>query len=89
MRCTACGVELILTNVVQDGVPGVEHHTFICSDCHVTERRVVLTRHGREDDTEPMPVYAAPPTVPASKAQEERIAPPGILSRVVAKIRGY
>ena len=53
MRCTACGVELILTNVVQDGVPGVEHHTFICSDCHVTERRVVLTRHGREDDSAP------------------------------------
>jgi hypothetical protein len=89
MRCTACGVELILTNVVQDGVPGVEHHTFICSDCHVTERRVVLTRHGREDDTEPVRIHAAPPTVPASKVQDEHIAAPGLVGRVLARIRGH
>jgi hypothetical protein len=58
MRCRACGAEMILTTVVQDdtmGVPGLEHHTFICSKCCVTELRVVLTRHGREDDSEPMP----------------------------------
>jgi hypothetical protein len=89
MRCTACGAELILTNVVRDAVPGVEHHTFICSDCRGTERRVVLMKHGREDDTGPMPMHVVPPTVPASKAQEECIVRPGILSRVVAKIRGY
>jgi hypothetical protein len=43
----------------------------------------------REDDSEPVPVHEAPPTVPASKAQEEHSAAPGILSRVVAKIRGH
>jgi hypothetical protein len=33
MRCTSCGAELILTNVVPDetvAVRGVEHHTFVC-----------------------------------------------------------
>jgi hypothetical protein len=75
MRCTACGAELILTNVVRDAVPGVEHHTFICSDCHVTERRVVLMRYGREDDTEPVPMHATPPTVSASTVQDAHIAP--------------
>ena len=89
MRCTACGAELIRTNVVRDAVPGVEHHTLICSDCRGTERRVMLMRYGREDDGEPVPIHEAPSTVPASKTQEGRIAPPGILSRVVAKIRGY
>jgi hypothetical protein len=89
MRCTACGAELmILTNVAPDAVPGVEHHTFICSVCHITERRVVFTRHGREDDSEPVPMHEAPPTVPASKAQEEHSAAPGVFSRVVARIRG-
>jgi hypothetical protein len=89
MRCTACGAELSLTSVVQDAVPGVEHHTFICSDCHVTEYRAVFTRHGREDDTEPVPVHAAPPTVPASKPQEEHSAAPGLFGRVLARIRGH
>ena len=40
MRCRACGAELILTNVVPDDtvtVRGAEHHTFVCSGCHVTE----------------------------------------------------
>jgi molybdenum-dependent DNA-binding transcriptional regulator ModE len=53
MRCTACGVEMILTNVVPENtvtVCGFEHHTFICSACHITARRVVFTRHGREED---------------------------------------
>jgi hypothetical protein len=45
MRCTACGAELILTNVVPDnttGARGFEHHSFICSACHVTEHRVLF-----------------------------------------------
>ena len=53
MRCTACGAELILTNVVPDetvAVRGVEHHTFVCSACHVTERRVVFIKDGRETE---------------------------------------
>jgi hypothetical protein len=87
MRCNACGAELVLTNVVQI-VLGVEHHNFICSECRVTQRRVVFTKHGREDDSAPIPMNATPPTMPASKAQEEHSAAQGILSRVVAKIRG-
>ena len=53
MRCAACDAELILTNVVPENtlaVRGFEHHTFICSGCHITVRRVVFTRHGREED---------------------------------------
>jgi uncharacterized protein YlaI len=37
MRCTACGAELILTDVVPDDtarIRGCEHHTFICPGCH-------------------------------------------------------
>ena len=55
MRCTACDAELILTNVVPKNtlaVRGFEHHTFICSG-HTTVRRVVFTRHGREEDPKP------------------------------------
>jgi hypothetical protein len=90
MRCTACTAEMmVLTNVVRDAVPGVEHHTFICSACHTTECRVVFTRHGREDDSEPMPVHEAPPSVRASKAPEEPGAVPGLFGRVVAMIRGH
>ena len=58
MRCSACGAELILTNVVLDdtvAARGVEHHTFICSGCHGSERRVVFVKDGRETDTPPMP----------------------------------
>ena len=53
MRCAACDAELILTNVVSENtlaVRGFEHHTFICSGCHITVRRVVFMRHGREED---------------------------------------
>jgi hypothetical protein len=63
MRCTACGAELILTNVVPDetvAVRGVEHHSFICLGCHFTERRVVFIKDGREADGPPMSMQAAP-----------------------------
>jgi hypothetical protein len=86
MRCTACSAEMmVLTNVVRDAVPGVEHHTFICSACHTMECRVVFTRH----DSEPTPVHEAPPSVRASKAPEEPGAVPGLFGRVVAMIRGH
>ena len=58
MDCTACGAELILTNVVPENtvaLRGFEHHTFICLGCHITARRVVFTRHGREEDPRPPP----------------------------------
>jgi len=91
MRCTACGAELILTRVIPDATMGrgFERHTFVCSACHLPAHRVVFTRHGREDDSAPIPVHVAPPTAPASKALEEHSAAPGILSRAFAKIRGH
>jgi hypothetical protein len=126
MRCMACGSEMILMNAVPDDtleVPGFEHHTFTCSECQDTERRLlftkhregdteptvqaappiapastvqdehvapsVFTKHSREGDTEPAPVQAAPPIAPAPTVQDERVAPSGVLSRVVAKIRGH
>jgi len=52
MRCTACDAELILTNVVPENTQalhGFEHHTFICSGCPRSLRRVAFTRHGREE----------------------------------------
>ncbi len=63
MRCMACGAEMILMNVVEDdtmAVPGFEHHTFMCSECHDVERRLVFTKHALEGDTGPVPVHAAP-----------------------------
>jgi hypothetical protein len=91
MRCTACGAELILTNVVPDdtvAVRGVEHHTFVCSECHVTERRVVFIKDGRETDSLPVPMQAAPRIKRASTVQDEHVVAPGLLSRVVALFRG-
>jgi hypothetical protein len=92
MRCMACGAEMILMNVVQDdtmAVPGFEHHAFACSECHDVERRLVFTKGGREGDAQPMPLQGAPPIVPASRVQNEHIAASGLLSRVLAKIRGH
>jgi hypothetical protein len=45
--------------------------------------------NGREDDSEPVPIHEAPPTVPASKDREEQSAAPGLFSLVVARIRGH
>ena len=91
MRCTACSAELILTNVVPDetvAVRGVEHHTFVCSACHVTERRVVFIKGGREADGPPMSMQAARRVKRASTVQDEGVAAPGLLSRMVALLRG-
>jgi hypothetical protein len=55
-------------------VPGFEHHTFACSECHDVERRLVFTKHGRESATQPMPVRKAPPIVPASTVRDEHVS---------------
>jgi hypothetical protein len=52
------------------------------------ERRVVFTKHGREDNSAPIPTDTAPPNVPASTAQEEHIAASGLFGRLMARIRG-
>ena len=91
MRCAACGAELILTNVVPDhtvAARGVEHHTFICSACHVTEHRVVFIKGGRETDSPPMPMQAARRVKRAPSVEEEHIAAPDLLGRVMARLRG-
>jgi hypothetical protein len=87
MRCRACDAELILAKVVADDTlgRGFERHTFICSACHLAVYRVVFTRCGREDDSEPTPICEAPPTVPASNHSTA----PSVFSRVAAKIRGH
>jgi hypothetical protein len=90
MRCAACGGGLILTNVVPDGtvaVRGVEHHTFICSGCHVTERRVVFIKDGREADSPPLPMQAAQ-RIKRAPVEEEHFAAPGLLGRMMARLRG-
>ena len=92
MRCTSCGAELVLTQVVPNAtwaIHGFEHHTFICSACHVTEQRMLFMMHGREDDSELMPIHEAPPTVPASKAQQQHTGALGLLRRVIARMRGH
>ena len=90
MRCTACGAELILTNVVPDdtvAVRGVEHHTFICSGCRVTEHRVLFIKAGRETDGPPTPMQAAR-RVKCASVDEEHFGAPGLLSRVMARLLG-
>ncbi|MFZ1089665.1 MAG: hypothetical protein WAN75_10455 [Xanthobacteraceae bacterium] len=90
MRCSSCGSELILTDVTPDdtvAVRGVENHTFICSACHVTEHRVVFTKGGRETDSPPMPMQAAR-RVKRAPVEEEHSVAPGLLSRVMARLRG-
>jgi hypothetical protein len=90
MRCTACGAELILTNVLPDGtvaVRGVEHHTFICSACHVTEHRVVFIKAGREADSPPMSMQAAR-RVERAPVEEEHFSAPGLLGRMMVRLRG-
>ncbi len=64
MRCMVCDAEMILIKVVQDDtmpVPGFERRTFMCSACHDVERHLAFVKQGRERDSEPMPVHAAPP----------------------------
>ena len=62
MRCTACGAELILANVVPETmVRGFERHTFICSAATSQRIEWCFTRHGREDDSEPVPVHERHP----------------------------
>jgi len=92
MRCMACGTEMILIDVVRDdamAVPGFEHHTFACSGCRDVERRLVFTKRGRESGSQPMPLRTAPPIMPALTVQDEHAAASGLLSRVLAKIRGH
>jgi hypothetical protein len=57
------------------------------SACHVTEHRVAFIKGGRETDSPPMPMQAAPRIKRASTEQDEHVVAPGLLSRVVALFR--
>jgi hypothetical protein len=89
---------MILMKAVQDdtmAVAGFEHHTFMCSGCNDIERRLVFARPDEPSDAEPMPahaampVHAAPPLSPPPADPNERtvMATPGILRRVLTKLR--
>jgi hypothetical protein len=88
---------MILMQAVQDdtmAVPGFERHTFMCSDCHDVEQRLVFIKPvDQGGETEPVTVHIAPPisplaVEPASPVENERTAHPGILTRMFAKLRG-
>jgi hypothetical protein len=107
MRCLLCNAEMILMEVVEDDtilVPGFEHHTLMCSECHDVERRFIFTKHSRESkpepvqaapliaceqsDNEPIPLNMAPSIAPSSTVQDKRVVTPGLFRRAIAKVRG-
>jgi len=89
MHCKACGAELVLTSVVPDqGVLNCEHHTFICAECHVAERRAVFIRNGREYDSRPAPADLPPALLSALSAEQDRVRIPNFLARLVLKLWG-
>ena len=89
LHCNACALELILTSVAQDVTTGFERHSFACPACNARLDRIVFIRNGREDDPELMPIYhVAPSVAPASTAQEEHDAAPGIFGRFMARLCG-
>ena len=58
---------MILMQTVQDdtmAVPGFERHTFMCSDCHDVERRLVFIKPEHSDETEPVTLHSSPPISP-------------------------
>jgi hypothetical protein len=92
MRCTGCGGELMLTSVVPDetvAVRGVEHHTFICSACQITERRIVFVKDGREVDALPMPPQAVPRSGRALTEQDEHVSAQSLVGWMMAWLRGH
>jgi hypothetical protein len=87
---------MILVKAVPDdtmAVAGFEHHTFMCSACGDSERRLVFSKHIEESRAGAVPIYAAPSIAPAAALQEaapqetERTAP-GLLRWMFAKLRG-
>jgi hypothetical protein len=78
--------------VVLDGTTtlrGVEQHTFLCSEGHMAECRVVFMKDGREAESPPIPEHAARRLRRAAALQEVHVAGPGPLGRVIARLRGY
>ena len=109
---------MLLMQTVQDdtmAVAGFEHRTFMCSDCHDVESRLVFARPVEQTGST-VPEHTAPPIAPATTIEpaapppaaidppsstaaaiEPLISPtamvahdhaPGILRRMLAKLRG-
>jgi hypothetical protein len=82
---------MILMKSVPDdtmAVAGFEHHTFMCSGCNDVERRLIFRKCNNPGDGDVVSVHAAPPISPAASQQSERVAAPGILRRMLARLRG-
>jgi hypothetical protein len=78
MQCAACGAKMLLTGVVLADIatmPGFERHTFKCSSCRQTARRLAICR-AKMALVEPLAPIAASQT-PASNL---RTAPPATSS---------
>jgi hypothetical protein len=63
---------MILMQAVPDEtmpVPGFEHHTFMCSDCHDTEQRLVFVKPSDQVDPEPVTLNTAPSISPAATTE--------------------
>jgi hypothetical protein len=78
MQCAACGAKMLLIGVVLADIatmPGFERHTFKCSSCPQTARRLAICR-AKMALVEPLPPIAASQT-PASNL---RTVPPATSS---------
>jgi hypothetical protein len=69
---------MLLMQTVQDdtmAVAGFEHRTFMCSDCHDGESRLVFARPVEQTGSA-VPEHTAPPIAPATTIEPAAINPP-------------
>jgi len=86
MLCLDCGAEMRLVQVTEDTtmfVSGYEHHTWQCSGCSTTERRMIFTR-----EKTPTPSVTIEPThtMRAKPAQTVPIEPTSVQSAQTAPV---
>jgi len=82
---------MILIKAIEDltmAVPGFERRSYMCSVCFDTEQRLAFNKHGKEHNVDPVPVFTAPPTVPASTSYtlSGRLS---FLRHALARMRAY
>ena len=90
MRCMACGGEIVLLNALEDltnPVLGFERETYFCSGCGEAEQRTVFNKAAKEKREAEIATILNPPPV-APPAPADRPTAPGLLRRVLAKVRG-
>ena len=71
---------MLLMHAVQDdtmAVAGFEHRTFMCSDCHDVERRLVFARPVEQTGSA-VPEHTAPPIAPATTIEPAASRPAAI-----------